>query len=160
MRRSAACLVCAALAPRQPRAVQRPRTALVPAWSAPRGLAWPPGAAWSGAGGSGGAATARSRAPHCSRAAQQRAPPRAVCGRGAPAAAEALAPARAQIKVYNLQGKNYVFSVMPTYKHILVEACVAVASKTKKNILISIQARHVLLLSAESRADCRSWVRC
>ncbi len=62
--------------------------------------------------------------------------------------------------MYNLQGKNYVFSVMPTYKHILAEACVAVASKTKKNILISIQARYVLLLSAESEAKCRSWVHC
>ncbi|KAK9831538.1 hypothetical protein WJX81_006941 [Elliptochloris bilobata] len=44
-----------------------------------------------------------------------------------------------EIKVYNLQGKNYVFSVVPTCKQILGEACVAVASKTKKNILITIQ---------------------
>lgn len=47
----------------------------------------------------------------------------------------------AQIKVYNLQGKNYIFTVMPTCKQILGEACVAVASKTKKNILITIQVR-------------------
>ena len=43
--------------------------------------------------------------------------------------------------MYNLQGKNYIFTVMPTCKQILGEACVAVASKTKKNILITIQVR-------------------
>jgi len=68
------------------------RAGLVPAWSSPCGLVWRPGAAWSGACGSGGAASARSRASRWGRAAQRRALLRAVCGRGAPAAAEALLP--------------------------------------------------------------------
>ena len=50
-----------------------------------------------------------------------------------------------QVKVFNLQGKNHLFVVAPTHKPIAPENCVAVASKTKKNILITVQVRHHLV---------------
>ncbi len=44
-----------------------------------------------------------------------------------------------QVKVYDLHGKNYMFTLSPTYQPINEEGCVAVASKTRKNILITMQ---------------------
>ena len=46
----------------------------------------------------------------------------------------------AQVTVYNLHGKNYIFTLQPTCHPIVPQACFAVASKTKKNILITLQA--------------------
>ena len=43
--------------------------------------------------------------------------------------------------MYDLHGKNYSFTLAPTFRPIAEEGCVAVASKTRKNILITIQAR-------------------
>lgn len=43
--------------------------------------------------------------------------------------------------MYDLHGKNYIFTLAPTFRPIAEEGCVAVASKTRKNILITIQAR-------------------
>ena len=45
----------------------------------------------------------------------------------------------AQVKVYDLHSKNYSFTLSPTYQPIAEEGCIAVASKTRKNILITIQ---------------------
>ena len=44
-----------------------------------------------------------------------------------------------QVTVYNLQGRNYVFRVSPTFRPVQPEACYAVASKTKKNVLLTIK---------------------
>ena len=44
-----------------------------------------------------------------------------------------------QVKVYDLHGKNYNFTLSPTYQPIAEDNCVAVASKTRKNILITMQ---------------------
>eukprot|EP00884_Botryococcus_braunii_P009848 jgi/Botrbrau1/18865/Bobra.177_2s0025.1 len=44
-----------------------------------------------------------------------------------------------QVHVRNLQGKNYVFKIAQTYKPIVPNECTAVASKTKKNILVTLQ---------------------
>ena len=44
-----------------------------------------------------------------------------------------------QVKVVNLKGKNYCFSINCTFRPINPSACLAVASKTKKNILITIK---------------------
>ena len=41
--------------------------------------------------------------------------------------------------MHNLQGRNYIFRVAPTYRAIHAEACYAVASKTKKNVLLTIK---------------------
>ena len=41
--------------------------------------------------------------------------------------------------VYNLHGKNYIFTLQPTCHPIVPLACFAVASKTKKNILITLK---------------------
>ena len=46
-----------------------------------------------------------------------------------------------QVKVVNLKGKNYCFSINCTFRPINPSACLAVASKTKKNILITIKVR-------------------
>ncbi|KAK9815328.1 hypothetical protein WJX72_001846 [[Myrmecia] bisecta] len=48
-------------------------------------------------------------------------------------------PLSVEVKVLNLQGRNYVFRIKPTYKLIDSDACSVAASKTKKNILITIQ---------------------
>ena len=44
-----------------------------------------------------------------------------------------------QVKVYDLHGKNYGFTLSPTYQPIAEDNCMAVASKTRKNILITMQ---------------------
>ena len=44
-----------------------------------------------------------------------------------------------QVKVFDLHGKNYGFTLSPTYQPIAEDNCVAVASKTRKNILITMQ---------------------
>ncbi len=44
-----------------------------------------------------------------------------------------------QVKVFDLHGKNYGFTLLPTYQPIAEDNCVAVASKTRKNILITMQ---------------------
>jgi hypothetical protein len=44
-----------------------------------------------------------------------------------------------QVKVFDLHGKNYNFTLSPTYQPIAEDNCVAVASKTRKNILITMQ---------------------
>ena len=44
-----------------------------------------------------------------------------------------------QVKVCDLHGKNYNFTLSPTYQPIAEDNCVAVASKTRKNILITMQ---------------------
>jgi hypothetical protein len=44
-----------------------------------------------------------------------------------------------QIIVRNLQGKNYIFKIDQTYKPIVPSESTAVASKTKKNILVTMQ---------------------
>ena len=41
--------------------------------------------------------------------------------------------------MYNLHGKNYIFTLQPTCHPIVPLACFAVASKTKKNILITLK---------------------
>ena len=49
-----------------------------------------------------------------------------------------------QIKVHNLHGRNYVFSLEPTSQPIVPQGSFAVASKTKKNVLITLQVRPAL----------------
>lgn len=44
-----------------------------------------------------------------------------------------------QVKVYDLHGKNYGFTLSPTHQPIAEDNCMAVASKTRKNILITMQ---------------------
>ena len=44
-----------------------------------------------------------------------------------------------QVKVFDLHGKNYGFTLLPTYQPIAEDNCVAMASKTRKNILITMQ---------------------
>ena len=41
--------------------------------------------------------------------------------------------------MFDLHGKNYGFTLLPTYQPIAEDNCVAVASKTRKNILITMQ---------------------
>ena len=43
--------------------------------------------------------------------------------------------------MFDLHGKNYGFTLLPTYQPIAEDNCVAVASKTRKNILITMQVR-------------------
>lgn len=43
--------------------------------------------------------------------------------------------------MHDLHGKNYIFTLSPTFQPIAEEGCVVVASKTRKNILITIQVR-------------------
>ncbi len=40
-----------------------------------------------------------------------------------------------------MQGKNYIFSIKQTYRPVNPDGCSVVASKTKKNILITIAVR-------------------
>ncbi|KAK9811178.1 hypothetical protein WJX73_008553 [Symbiochloris irregularis] len=53
-----------------------------------------------------------------------------------------------EVKIYNLQGCNYIFRVAPTFRPIHAEACYAVASKTKKNVLLTIKK-----LSSSTKED-------
>ena len=39
----------------------------------------------------------------------------------------------------NLQGKNYIFTLAPTFYPIAEAGCTAAASKTRKNIIITLQ---------------------
>ena len=41
--------------------------------------------------------------------------------------------------MFDLHGKNYGFTLLPTYQPIAEDNCVAIASKTRKNILITMQ---------------------
>ena len=43
--------------------------------------------------------------------------------------------------MFDLHGKNYGFTLSPTYQPIAEDKCVAVASKTRKNILITMQVQ-------------------
>lgn len=51
-------------------------------------------------------------------------------------------PHMLDIKAINLQGKNYIFSIKQTYRPVNPDGCSVVASKTKKNILITIAKAH------------------
>lgn len=51
-------------------------------------------------------------------------------------------PNTIDIKTMNLQGKNYIFSIKQTHWPINPDGCSVVASKTKKNILITIAKAH------------------
>ena len=62
--------------------------------------------------------------------------------------AEGMCPAAAQVKVHDLHGKNYMFTLSPTFLPIAEDGCVAVASKTRKNILITMQVDLSHLLPA------------
>lgn len=44
-----------------------------------------------------------------------------------------------QVRVVNLQGKNYIFKLAPTFLPIAEAGCTASASKTRKNIIITLQ---------------------
>ena len=46
-----------------------------------------------------------------------------------------------EVKVIGLQGRSYVFVIKTLYKPINADACHVAASKTKKNILITLQVR-------------------
>ena len=46
-----------------------------------------------------------------------------------------------QVRVINLQGKNYIFTLAPTFYPIAEAGCTAAASKTRKNIIITLQVR-------------------
>ena len=46
-----------------------------------------------------------------------------------------------QIRVLNLQGKNYIFTLAPTFHPVAESGCSAAASKTRKNIIITLQVR-------------------
>ncbi|KAK9917394.1 hypothetical protein WJX75_003860 [Coccomyxa subellipsoidea] len=48
-------------------------------------------------------------------------------------------PTSVEVKVHDLHGKNYMFTLSPTFQPIAEDGCVAVASKTRKNILITMQ---------------------
>ncbi|CAL8463508.1 g3042 [Coccomyxa elongata] len=48
-------------------------------------------------------------------------------------------PTSVEVKVHDLHGKNYIFTLSPTFQPIAEEGCVVVASKTRKNILITMQ---------------------
>ena len=54
-----------------------------------------------------------------------------------------------QVKVFDLHGKNYGFTLSPTYQPIAEDNCVAVASKTRKNILITMQVTSFYLSEEE-----------
>ena len=55
--------------------------------------------------------------------------------------------------MYDLHGKNYSFTLSPTFRPIAEEGCMAVASKTRKNILITIQASAARVCSTIMRAS-------
>ena len=44
-----------------------------------------------------------------------------------------------QVRVLNLQGKNYIFTLAPTFHPVAEAGCTAAASKTRKNIIITLQ---------------------
>ena len=44
-----------------------------------------------------------------------------------------------QVRVINVQGKNYMFTLAPTFHPIAEAGCTAAASKTRKNIIITLQ---------------------
>ncbi len=48
-----------------------------------------------------------------------------------------------EVKVIGLQGRSYVFVIKTLYKPINADACHVAASKTKKNILITLQVRKI-----------------
>ena len=58
-----------------------------------------------------------------------------------------------EVKVIGLQGRSYVFVIKTLYKPINADACHVAASKTKKNILITLQARN-LTSPPGSHASC------
>lgn len=52
-----------------------------------------------------------------------------------------------------LQGKNYVYSVKSLFMPINVDGCHIAASKTKKNVLITLQVSALLGLQTASCCD-------
>ncbi|BDA48625.1 probable calcyclin-binding protein at C-terminar half [Coccomyxa sp. Obi] len=48
-------------------------------------------------------------------------------------------PTSVEVKVHDLHGKNYIFTLSPTFQPIAEDGCMVVASKTRKNILITMQ---------------------
>ena len=46
-----------------------------------------------------------------------------------------------EVRVVALQGKNYVYLIKSLYLPINSDGCHVAASKTKKNVLITLQAR-------------------
>ena len=54
-----------------------------------------------------------------------------------------------QVRVINLQGTNYVFTLAPTFHPIAEVGCTAAASKTRKNIIITLQVRPCVCSSLE-----------
>lgn len=50
-------------------------------------------------------------------------------------------PDRVEVRCINLQGRSYVFVIDPPFRTICPEGCEALASKTKKNILITLRKR-------------------
>ena len=46
---------------------------------------------------------------------------------------------------FGMQGKNYIFSIKQTYQPVNPDGCSVVASKTKKNILITLAVGSSLL---------------
>ena len=59
-----------------------------------------------------------------------------------------------EVKVMGLQARNYLFTVQSLYKPINVKGCHVTASKTKKNILITLQVR------PRTRATCAGALLC
>ena len=59
----------------------------------------------------------------------------------------------------DLHGKNYGFTLLPTYQPIAEDNCVAVASKTRKNILITMQVCSRRCLS-EAYSTCVMSAKC
>ena len=57
-----------------------------------------------------------------------------------------------------LQGKNYIYSIKQTYRPVNPEGCSVIASKTKKNILITIAVR--LMHKAECLLFCLHRLSC
>ena len=44
-----------------------------------------------------------------------------------------------QVRIINLQGKNYIFTLAPTFYPLAEAGCTAAASKTRKNIIVTLQ---------------------
>lgn len=62
-----------------------------------------------------------------------------------------------------MQGKNYIFSIKQTYRPVNPDGCSVVASKTKKNILITLSVGFLSCICnvptsrqhAEPRCNCK-----
>lgn len=60
-----------------------------------------------------------------------------------------------QVRVINLQGKNYMFTLAPTFHPIAEASCTAAASKTRKNIIITLQVKPCVCSSHGNGAFCK-----